>query len=161
MFFDGEKIEMDHLLSINPFKIFEKFTFKTPNNYIIYDGKQKMLFIRFGNCEKYNFLKSKIFSDEVWSKEYEINLTEYHYVKLTKNIEKFFVISSEIYNSMFDQLLNLSKKEKEKEIEYHCFDSSKVKFEQENFKYVPVEKENEQEYSFKQIHFKYFGENIY
>jgi len=60
---------------------------------------------------------------------------------------------------MFDLFWEISNNQKDKKIEYHCLDPNKVKkIERENFEFVPVEKE--QEYSFEQIHFKYFGEKV-
>jgi len=58
---------------------------------------------------------------------------------------------------MIDRLLELSEKQKEKKIEYHCLDSkTSKKIIQENFEFIPVIKE---EYSFDQI-FKLYDENI-
>jgi len=187
-FFESEIDKMYKILVNLFYTFYEKFTFNVPNNnYIIYDKNKKLLIIRFGNYEKYNFPMEKITICNECNKEYIICSNNNHkhyfaysfyrcndnwiynfyparlflfkYEKMTKNVEKLIIISSEFHDFMFDQLLELSKKEKE--IEYHCLDSSKTKFEQENFEFVPVEKEKEHEYSFEQIHFKYFGKNIY
>jgi len=86
---------------------------------------------------------------------YPARLIRYNYKILTEDVEKLIVINSVFLDFMFDQLLETSKNQKEKEIEYHCFNSIEMKFKQENFKFIPVEKEKEQEYSFDQIHLKY------
>jgi len=180
--------EIKDMIHYRTFEHFEKLTFKAPNNtYLIYDKNKKLLIIRFGNYEKYNFpmektsicLKNCKYLNEcinINHKRYYIygfkcnciiffyniypaSLVQYDYEKMTKNIEKLIIISSEFYDFMFDLLLDLSKKDKK--IEYHCLDSSKKKFEQENFEFVPVEKEKEQEYTFEQMHFKHFGENAF
>jgi len=171
------------------FRFFKKFTFKAPNNttYIIYDKNEKLLIIRFGNYEKYLYPKVKIsicqecgknnvicyddnhkqyfvncfYSSSIYLDHYyPVGLFEFYFSLISnEKIKKLIVISSEFYDFMFDRFLKTLKKIKE--IEYHCFDPNKTKFERKNFKFVPVEKENEQEYSFDQIHFKYFGKNIY
>jgi len=188
-FLDFEIDKTYNILINSSYTCYEKFTFNMPNNnYIIYDKNKKLLIIRFGNYEKYNFpmaiktICNKYNKDEFGfcsnskHKQYHVNsfsirfnwwlgdfyparLIMIDYKKLTENVKKLIVISSEYHDFMFDQLLKTSKSRKK--IEYHCFDSSKMKFEQKYFKFVPVEKEKVQEYSFKQIHFKYFGENIY
>jgi len=189
-FYETEILNMINLLFYQKFCYFEKLTFQGLNNtYFIYDENKKILIIRFGNYEKYNFPMEKIFicrkyNDEHaictnrYHKQYLTNsficgksnwifvhypacLIEYNYEKLINKVKKLIVISSEFHDFMFDQLLETAKNRKEKEIEYHSLDSSKTKFEQENFEFVPVEKEKEHEYSFEQIHFKYFGKNIY
>jgi len=94
---------------------------------------------------------------------YPIKLIMNDYKKLlTENkIEKLIIISSEYYEFIFDQLLEVSLNKKEKKIEYHCLDPSKTKFEQENFSFVPIEKEKEKDYSFNQNYFKLYNENIF
>jgi len=187
LFFNLE-IDMIHdLLKYRSFECFKKFTFKAPNNtYLIYDENKKLLIIRFGNYEKYNFPMTEIsirrpsnvyhFAYLNNSVNYYINclmrcdksichnsfypakLFDYDYENLTKKVEKLIVISFEFHEFMFDRLLVTSNYQKKK-IEYHCFDSSKKKSKRKNFKFVPIEKE--QEYSFEQMHFKYFEENAF
>jgi len=185
LFFNLEIDKIKNIINYRLFEHFKKFTFEAPNNtYLIYDENKKLLIIRFGNYEKYNFPMEKIsickeecryFDDCFNHRRYYINsfelvnskfvlnyyparLFEYKYEKLTERVEKLIIISSEFHDFMFDRLLKHSEKEKEKEIKYYCLDPNKVKVERENFEFVPVEKENEHEYSFEQIHFKYFGE---
>jgi len=172
------------------FDKYEKFTFKTPNNaYFIFDKNKKLLVFRFGNYDKYNFPLEKIsicndcikeqkiclnsdhkqyfsncfstFKSEYIYNYYPVGLIELNYESIIEKVEKLIFISSEFHDFMFDNLLETSKNQKDKKIEYHCLNSNKTKFEQENFEFVPVEKEKEQEYSFEQIHFKYFGENAF
>jgi len=186
-----EIYEMFNIIDNLFHKYYEKFTIKMPNNnYIIYDKNKKLLIIRFGNYEKYNFPMTKIaicrecnkYNFVICSnndhKQYHVNsfydkykdwlynlypasLICVHYGNLTKNVEKLIIISSEFHDFMFDQLLKTSKNQKEKEIEYHCLNPNKKKLKRKNFKFVPVEKEKEQEYTFEQMHFKYFGENVF
>jgi len=190
IFLNFEIEDIYKLFHFQIFKLFKKFTLKEPNNtYIIYDENKKLFIIRFGNYEKYNFLREKtstcqncIIKDKIClninHKQYSVDifkhdndylykyypagLIELNFNRLfTKNVKKLIVISSEFHDFMFDHLLETSKNQKRKKIEYHCFDPNKTKFERKNFKYVPVEKEKEQEYSFDQMHFKYFGENAF
>jgi len=170
------------------FRLFEKFTFNAPNNtYIIYDKYKKLLIIRFGHYGKYNFPKDKISICQLCSKErifcstinhkqyiinsfrnsnvfiykyYPAGLINLDFEKIIENIEKLIIISSEFYEFMFDQLLEISKKQKEKKIKYYCLEPSKTETKQKNFKFKIIEKEKEQKYSFKQMHFKFFGQNI-
>lgn len=93
---------------------------------------------------------------------YPIKLFMNDYKKLLKDkIEKLIIISSEYYEFVFDQLLETSIQKKDKKIEYHCLESDKTKFEQENFSFVPVEKENEPEYSFDQIYFNFLKKTFF
>jgi len=184
IFFKLEIGIMDELIYYQAFEDFEKFTFNAPNNaYIIYNENKKILIIRFGNYEKYNFpmkkkLIGQISNNTLINKHYLVNcfmrnnsnfivnfyparLIRYDYEKATEKVETLIIISSELYVFMFDQLLEFSKKETQKKIKYHCFNSSEMKSEQENFEFVSVEKEKEQEYTFEQMHFKHFGENAF
>jgi len=157
------------------FEDFKKFTFKAPNNtYIIYDENKKLLIIRFGDYEKYNFSKMKTFacqdcgvdSTNICSndshKQYFVNCFTYlnehcrilsyypaglillDYKIITEKVEKLIIISSEFHDFMYDQLLETSKNQKDKKIEYHCLETNKTKFKQINFKFVPVEKRRRQ-----------------
>jgi len=186
IFFQLEINMLHRIIYYKSFEDFKKFTFNAPNNtYLIYDENKKILIIRFGNYEKYNFsLENKKISqdsyiyDTLHYKQYFVNsfthrshstkrlfdyypsmLAEYKYEKLTKKVEKLIIICSEFHEFMFDLFWEISNNQKDKKIEYHCLDPNKVKkIERENFEFVPVEKE--QEYSFEQIHFKYFGEKV-
>jgi len=190
LFFQLEINMMREMIHYQTFKDFKKFTFKAPNNtYLIYDENKKILIIRFGNYEKYNFPMEKISISNESNihflkplsnyKRYSVNsfmhfvdsnfivnfypakLFEYDYEKATEKVETLIIISSELYVFMFDQLWEISKIQKDKEIKYYCLDPSKMKFKQKNFEFIPVEKEKAQEYSFEQMHFKYFGENAF
>jgi len=167
LFFQLDSILFE-IIYFNSFRKYKKFTFKALfNTYLIYDENKKLLIIRFGDHEKYNipteimvscprgFYPSVTSNIELNTGNYHpARVFEYHYKNLTKNVEKLIVISFEFHNFIFDRFLGISTIQKK--FEYHCFDSSKKKFEQENFKFVPIEKEKEQEYSFEQMHFKYF-----
>jgi len=181
VFYGYEIFYMYAIIRNQLFEYSTKYTFKLPNNsYIIYDVTKKILIIRFGNYEKHNFPKEKLTicqqcrKKEICSssdhKQYKVNsfciintflrcypaeLIKFDYEKLTKNVEKLIFINSEFHEFMFDRLLETAKNQKEKKIEYHCLNSDKTKFEQENFEFVPIEKESE--YSFDQIYVKFLG----
>jgi len=175
--FEDLELILFEIIYYNLFRKYKKFTFKAPfNTYLIYDENKKLLIIRFGDHEKYNFPVRKMVLDpcgryssvtsniEINTGNYHPTLAfEYYYENFTKNVEKLIVISFEFHSFIFDRLLDTARIQKK--IEYHCFDSSKKKFEKENFKFVPIEKEKEQEqeqeYSFEQMHFKYFEENAF
>lgn len=83
-----------------------------------------------------------------------------YFIDYTK-IEKLIIISTRYYEFMFDQFLDISKIKKIN-IEYHCLDSNKMeKIVKDNFSFIPVKKEQEQEYSFDQMYFKLYSKNIF
>jgi len=174
-----------YLMICKTFQNFERFTFNAPNNtYLIYDENKKILIIRFGDYEKYNFpsknvnickkcnIRSK-YCLNISHKQYPVNVICYYsrfefedcypaklirnkYKNLlTKKVKKLIIISLTFYEFIFEQLLEISLQKREKEIEYHCLDTSKEQFKQENFEFVPIEKEKEQEYLFEQMRFKF------
>jgi len=157
---------MYSIISDSSFTFFKKFTFRAPNNtYLIYDKNKKIAIIRLSDNEKYDFKKKKNICkncpkhhvrcyEEKICHFYPANFSLYFNHSNFKDVEKLIIISFEFHGFMFEQFRKLSKKIK---IEYHCLNSKKMKFEKEKFKFVPVEKEKSQEYSFNQIHVEFLG----
>jgi len=134
--FDNEIFVMNEIIIHQTFIHFKTFTIKGPNNmYLIYDENKKILIIRFGNYEKYNFPINKISICQQCSKKYKICSNKYHkqyfincfsswgqmsYLNnhypailnnykfeklLNKKIEKLIIVTSVFHDFMFDQLL--------------------------------------------------------
>jgi len=191
IFFHDEIFHVSDLIHYKSFKYSERFTCKLPNNnYLIFDRDKKILIIRYGNYDKYNLTheeilicqncneKMKICSNDDHN-QYRVNcfkylsvfdlytyypaeIIEHDYEKLLEEIDKLTIISYDFYEFVFDKLLNISKKQKDKNIQYFCFKQKESEIScRENFSFQIINKEKELDYSFDQIHFKHFGKNVF
>jgi len=179
---------MREIYYFNLFETLNEISFNDSNNtYFIYNKTKKNLIIRyrdyecippdpinitFGEC---GFKKNYTFNC-LHTKKYDNDYFNFYHVSIYPNsiyenftyfikktgIEKLTIISTNFYEYMFDQFLNLSKRNKKTNIIYHCFDNcKKEKIVDDNFSFIPVEKEKEQEYSFDQMYFKLYFKNIF
>jgi len=153
--------------------------FAPNNTYLIYNRDKKLLVVRYGNYKKYNLSLELIdytFLDpnnesRFLCKNYFINCFKrdaikdiacdyypamilfdffwFEYLFANGQIDKLIIINFNFYDFIFDQLLEISKRQKEKKIEYHCLDQSQKIIDQENFKFISVAKENRRDYYFK------------